>query len=63
LHATTGLLSIVQSADSAPAADVALALEKWDSATKNILERWEALWQHDKTQLNSLLQKANLKPL
>jgi photosystem II stability/assembly factor-like uncharacterized protein len=63
LHASTGLLAIVQSADSAPTVDAALALEKWDSVTKNILKRWEVLWQHDKTQLNSLLQKANLKPL
>ncbi len=63
LHATTGLLSIVQSADSAPTADAAVAIEKWDSATKSILERWDALWQHDRTRVNSLLQKANLKPL
>jgi hypothetical protein len=63
LHATTGLLSIVQSADSAPTADAAVAIEKWDSATKSILERWGALWQHDRTRVNSLLQKANLKPL
>jgi photosystem II stability/assembly factor-like uncharacterized protein len=63
LHATTGLLSIVQSADSAPTADAVVAIEKWDSATKSILERWDALWQHDRTRVNSLLQKANLKPL
>jgi hypothetical protein len=63
LHATTGLLSIVQSADSAPTADAAVAIEKWDSATKSILERWDALWQHDRTRANSLLQKTNLKPL
>jgi hypothetical protein len=62
-HATTGLLSIVQSADSAPTADATLALEKWDSATKSILDRWDALWQHDRTLVNSQLQKANLKPL
>jgi hypothetical protein len=63
LHATTGLLSIVQSSDSAPTPDAALAIEKWDSATKNILERWETIWQHDRTQVNALLQRANLKPL
>jgi hypothetical protein len=63
LHATTGLLSIIQSADSAPAADAALTIEKWDSATKSMLERWDALWQHDRMRVNSLLQKANLKPL
>jgi hypothetical protein len=63
LHASTGLLSIVQSSDSAPTADATVALEKWDSATKNLLERWVTLWQQDKTRVNSLLQKANLKPL
>jgi hypothetical protein len=62
-HAATGLLSIVQSADSAPTADAAVVIEKWDSATKNILERWNALWQHDRARVNSLLQKTNLKPL
>jgi len=63
LHATTGLLSIVQSSDSAPTADAAVAIEKWDGATRNILERWDAFWQQDRTRVNSLLQKANLKPL
>jgi len=63
LHATTGLLSIVQSSDSAPTADATVAIEKWDSATKSLLERWNVLWQHDRTRVNVLLQKANLKPL
>jgi hypothetical protein len=62
-HAASGLLSIVQSADAAPTADAAVAIEKWDSATKNVLERWDDFWQHDRTRVNSLLQKANLKPL
>ena len=62
-NAATGLLSIVQSSDSAPTADAVVAIEKWDSATKNVLERWNALWQHDRTQVNSLLQEANLKAL
>jgi photosystem II stability/assembly factor-like uncharacterized protein len=62
-RATAGLLSIVQSSDSAPTADAAVAIEKWDSATKNVLERWDAFWQQDRTRVNSLLQKANLKPL
>jgi len=63
LHAATGLLSIVQSSDSAPTTDASVAIEKWDRATKNVLERWNTLWQHDRTRVNSLLQKANLKPL
>jgi hypothetical protein len=62
-RAATGLLSIVQSSDSAPTADAAVAIEKWDSATKNVLERWDTFWQRDRTRVNSLLQKANLKPL
>jgi photosystem II stability/assembly factor-like uncharacterized protein len=62
-HAARGLLSIVQTADAAPTTDAAVSIEKWDSATKNILERWDALWQHDRTRVNSLLQKANLKPI
>jgi photosystem II stability/assembly factor-like uncharacterized protein len=62
-QAATGLLSIVQSSDSAPTADAALAIEKWDGATKNALDRWNAFWQHDRTQVNVVLHKANLKPL
>jgi len=62
-RAATGLLSILQSSDSAPTADAAVAIEKWDSATKNVLERWDTFWQRDRTRINSLLQKANLKPL
>jgi hypothetical protein len=56
-------LSIVQSSDSAPAADAVVAIEKWDSATKNVLQRWDAFCQQDRVRVNSLLQKANLKPL
>ena len=63
LHAATGLLSIVQSSDSAPSADALVAIEKWDNATKSALDRWNTLWQRDKTRINLLLQKANLKPL
>jgi photosystem II stability/assembly factor-like uncharacterized protein len=62
-NAATGLLSIVQSSDSAPTADAVVAIEKWDSATKNVLELWNAFWQHDRTQVNSLLRSANLKAL
>jgi len=62
-NAATGLLSIVQSSDSAPSADAVVAIETWDSATKNVLELWNALWQHDRTQVNSLLRSTNLKAL
>jgi hypothetical protein len=63
LRAATGLLSIVQSSDSAPTADAMVAIEKWDSATKSVLLRWDAFWQRDRARVNSLLQKGNLKPL
>jgi photosystem II stability/assembly factor-like uncharacterized protein len=63
LQAATGLLSIVQSCDSAPSADALVAIEKWDNATKSALGRWNTLWQRDKTRINLLLQKANLNPL
>jgi hypothetical protein len=63
LHAATGLLSIAQSSDSAPTAAASMAIEKWDIVTRNVLQRWDALWQQDRTRVNSLLQKANLKPL
>jgi hypothetical protein len=63
LHASTGLLTIVQSSDSAPTADAAVAIQKWDGAIKNVLERWGALWQQDRTRVNSLLEKANLKAI
>jgi photosystem II stability/assembly factor-like uncharacterized protein len=62
-NAATGLLSIVQSSDSAPTAEAVVAIEKWDSATKNVLELWNAFWQHDRKQVNSLLRSANLKAL
>jgi hypothetical protein len=61
--ATTGLLYVVQSSDSAPTRDDAVAIQKWDLATKDLLERWQAFWQQDRQQVNSLLQKAKLKPL
>jgi hypothetical protein len=63
LHAAAGLLSIVQSSDSAPTADAAVAIQKWDGAIKNVLEHWGALWQQDRTRVNSLLEKANLKAI
>jgi hypothetical protein len=56
-NAATGLLSIVQSSDSAPSADAVVAIEKWDSATKNVLELWNAFWQHNR------LLSATLKAL
>ena len=63
LSAASGLLFTVQGADSAPSADAALAVEKWDAATRDLLERWKTFWQQDRQRENSLLQEAHLKPL
>jgi hypothetical protein len=61
--AMTGLLFAVQGSDAAPTADAIVAIEKWDAATKEVLARWGAFWEQDREHANSLLQKANLKPL
>jgi photosystem II stability/assembly factor-like uncharacterized protein len=61
--AMTGLLFAVQGSDGAPTADAIVAIEKWDAATKDVLARWRAFWEHDRGHANSLLQKANLKIL
>jgi photosystem II stability/assembly factor-like uncharacterized protein len=63
LSATNGLLFVLQGSDAAPTADAAVAVDKWDSATKDLLERWKTLWNQDRQRVNSMLQKSNLKPL
>ena len=63
LWASTGLLSVVGASDAAPTADASLAIEKWDAATKDFLERWKTFWREDRQRANALLQKAKLKPL
>lgn len=63
LRASTALLSVVGGSDAAPTADAALAIEKWDAATKDFLERWRTFWREDHQRANELLQKAKLKPL
>jgi hypothetical protein len=63
LWASTGLLSAVGASDSAPGADAALAIEKWDAATRDFLEQWKTFWREDRQRANDLLQKAKLKPL
>jgi photosystem II stability/assembly factor-like uncharacterized protein len=57
------LLTIVESADSAPAADAATACEKWDASAQAALARWTAVQKEELASVNTLLQKANLKPL
>jgi photosystem II stability/assembly factor-like uncharacterized protein len=63
LSATLRLSFAVGGSDAAPTADAALAVEKWDAATADFLARWKTFWQSDRERVNSLLQKANLKPL
>ncbi len=60
--AWNGLLLIVESADAAPAADAATAIESWDAASKSVLARWEAL-KEDEARVNSLLLKLGLPAL
>jgi hypothetical protein len=61
--ALTSLLIIVESADAGPTADAALASEKWVEAAGETLARWTSFRKEDLTNINVLLQKANLKPL
>jgi photosystem II stability/assembly factor-like uncharacterized protein len=63
LSAARRLLYGVQSADVAPTADATYAIQKWDAATKDLLQRWNTLWQEDRERLKPLLLKSNLKPL
>jgi hypothetical protein len=57
------LLGIVESADTAPSADATAASQKWDAAGKATLARWNEIQTKDLAQVNSLLEKAQLKPL
>jgi photosystem II stability/assembly factor-like uncharacterized protein len=61
--AVNGLLLIVQSSDSAPTRDADVAMEKWNAVSGDVLGRWKKLREQDLAKVNSLLQKANLKPL
>jgi photosystem II stability/assembly factor-like uncharacterized protein len=57
------LLGIVESADGAPSADAAAASEKWEAAGKATLARWEEIQTKELGRVNSLLAKAQLRPL
>jgi hypothetical protein len=61
--ALAGLLTIVESADTAPTADAATASEKWDASAQAALARWTSLQKEPLANINSSLQRANLKPL
>jgi hypothetical protein len=57
------LLGIAESADAAPSADATAASQKWEAAGKAALARWDEIQTKDLAQVNSLLEKAQLKPL
>jgi photosystem II stability/assembly factor-like uncharacterized protein len=57
------LMGIVESVDVAPSADAAAASEKWETAAKATMARWEAIQANDVTRVNSLLEKAHLQAL
>ncbi len=57
------LLGIVESADVAPSADATTASERWEAAGKATLARWDEIQTKDLARVNSLLEKAQLKPL
>jgi hypothetical protein len=57
------LLGMVESADTAPSADATAASQKWDAAGKATLARWDEIQMKGLAGVNSLLEKAQLKPL
>ncbi|HYU22038.1 MAG TPA: hypothetical protein VEM60_02765, partial [Candidatus Dormibacteraeota bacterium] len=61
--ALTGLLIIVDSSDMGPAADAAMASERWEEAAQETLSRWTAFQKDDLAVVNALLEKAKLKML
>jgi photosystem II stability/assembly factor-like uncharacterized protein len=61
--ALAGLLTIVESADTAPTVDAATASEKWDASAQAALARWAALQKEDLVSVNGSLKKENLRPL
>jgi photosystem II stability/assembly factor-like uncharacterized protein len=61
--ALTGLLIVLESTDGAPSSDVATAAASWDTASKESLARWRKVVAEERPHVNSLLQKANLRPV
>jgi photosystem II stability/assembly factor-like uncharacterized protein len=57
------LMGIIESADGAPSADAAAASEKWETAGRATLARWEEIQRKELGRVNSLLGKAQLQPL
>jgi hypothetical protein len=61
--ALTGLMIIVESADTAPTTDAAIASERWEEAAVETLTRWTAFQKEELANVNALLEKAKLKKL
>jgi photosystem II stability/assembly factor-like uncharacterized protein len=61
--ALAGLMIIVESADTAPTADAAMASERWEKAAVETLDRWTTFQKDELSSTNALLEKAKLKPL
>jgi hypothetical protein len=63
VRALTGLLTIVESAESAPSSDAAMASERWERVAQETLARWSAFQKNDLANANALLERAKLKTL
>src|SRR4029077_8842348 len=61
--ALTRLLLIVDSSDLGPAADAAMASERWEEAAQETLARWSAFQKDDLAAVNAFLERAKLKML
>jgi hypothetical protein len=61
--ALTGLLIIADSSDLGSAADAATTSIGWEEAAQEALARWAAFQKEDLASVDTLLRKANLKPL
>jgi hypothetical protein len=61
--ALRSLLIVVDSSEMGPAADAAMASERWEEAAQETLARWTAFQKDDLAAVNALLEKAKLKML
>jgi hypothetical protein len=61
--ALNGLMTIVESADAAPTEDAETASAKWDKAAEETLAHWADFQNKELANTNTLLGKANLKPV
>ena len=61
--ALSGFLVVVDSSELGPGADAAMASERWEEAAQETLAQWETLKKEDLASINTLLRKANLKPV